>query len=393
MPRAPRDSGLQLVVTVYILSYMFRLVNELQNVPRIRLLERAVCEVYYRKHLTGTSLTDGIPELRCKNPTIQNEVVLIMGWKISLDALPGILTGTYFGVLADKYGRRPVLMLSCLGELLSLLSVMFICLFDAFDIFPVRLTLLSTFFLMLGGGGRIFSSIIQTLLAEIGEELTQRRTRRFYQLAAIEMLGNLSAPPIEAWTIPVSVWLPFCITLALYLLVLVTIWFLVPPKVKQRIPIKNQPSPDSSVTQNLLGRPCDGTLPESEENHAFAIPSASTMWEEVWELLKNKTIAMLLFVTFAKRIGFLSEAFFPQYASEFFHMLYSQTPWFSWANYAGSMLSQGVLLPQLTSWLLRQSLEQISIDVGLIEMNLGLLSIGYAAVWLAFSPVLFGIGR
>lgn len=72
------------LVSIYVLWYLLNLVQELTEVPKVRLLERAVCESHYR-----SIAPHAIPETQCKIVPIQNEVIFIMGWQLSLESIPG----------------------------------------------------------------------------------------------------------------------------------------------------------------------------------------------------------------------------------------------------------------------------------------------------------------
>jgi hypothetical protein len=82
--------GRYLLLSLYVMFFLFRFALALLDVPKVRLIERAVCEQYYRKHPpTGDALLKGIPENQCKLLPIQVEVATVTGWRLSLDAVPG----------------------------------------------------------------------------------------------------------------------------------------------------------------------------------------------------------------------------------------------------------------------------------------------------------------
>ena len=117
-----------LILHLYGLFYLFRFALALVDVPKVRLIEYAVCQQYYRSYPHAKGASDiSIPEMQCKLEPIQAEVALITGWRMSLDAIPSILAATFFGTLADIVGRRPVLFLVCLGELLALIWSVLVC--------------------------------------------------------------------------------------------------------------------------------------------------------------------------------------------------------------------------------------------------------------------------
>ena len=119
---------LYLIISLYALFYLFRFALALVDIPKVRLIEHAVCQRYYRSHpLAEGGAEYSMPERQCKLVPIQAEVALVTGWRMSLDAIPGILTVTFYGTLADKIGRKPALLLVCLGELLALIWSVLVC--------------------------------------------------------------------------------------------------------------------------------------------------------------------------------------------------------------------------------------------------------------------------
>ena len=99
---------------------------------------------------------------------------------MSLSYLPGLLTAILYGFVAEKYGRRIVLLLAITGILLMLLWIIVICPYprkvqcwradksqghlDTF--FPVRLIWISSIFLFIGGGQRVFCSMIYAIISD-----------------------------------------------------------------------------------------------------------------------------------------------------------------------------------------------------------------------------------
>ena len=104
-------------------------------------------------------------------------------------------------------------------------------------------------------------------------------------------------------------------------------------------------------------------------------------------------LSIVLFCFFAKRIGFTSDIFFPQYASERFHLILRKTPWFLWAQSFGSSLMQGLALPLITSQLQRQRLPPRKIDLTVIYFSLAILTAGFFFAWRVSIPIVFGAGK
>ncbi len=95
--------------------------------PQTRLIEDIVCRKYYSAEaLSALGLTRP-SEGMCKEPLVQDAVAQLFGWQTFFDGIPGLVLAMYFGVLADKHGRRGVLFLSMLGQTIGLVWVLFIC--------------------------------------------------------------------------------------------------------------------------------------------------------------------------------------------------------------------------------------------------------------------------
>ena len=87
--KASKHFSIHLLVSLYALFYLFRFSRALVNVPKVRLIELAVCQRYYRLQ-PGSSgiLADDISESLCKILPIQTELSTILGWRSSFEAIP-----------------------------------------------------------------------------------------------------------------------------------------------------------------------------------------------------------------------------------------------------------------------------------------------------------------
>jgi MFS family permease len=110
-------------LAVIILFYLFS--NYMLVIPALRLYENAICRQYYHKR-DGKWYPD-IDEGQCKIPEIQSSLATLIGWKIAFDAVPGLLTAVWYGNLADRYGRKPVLIAAMLGEFTSWVWIFLVC--------------------------------------------------------------------------------------------------------------------------------------------------------------------------------------------------------------------------------------------------------------------------
>lgn len=109
------------VVILAVLSGAISCVGEnLFAAPRMRLLESALCTRYYAQHDPSLlSSLEQIPEHLCKVGPIQDDLAAILGGQFFFDSVPAILFPVPYGLLADKYGRKWILVISALSFPLS----------------------------------------------------------------------------------------------------------------------------------------------------------------------------------------------------------------------------------------------------------------------------------
>lgn len=79
------------LLAIYILYLLFRFAHFLLEVPTVRMIENALCH----QHVESSSVPSvpaaaAFDESMCKGAAVQDKLANILGWKLSLDALPGI---------------------------------------------------------------------------------------------------------------------------------------------------------------------------------------------------------------------------------------------------------------------------------------------------------------
>lgn len=86
-----------------------------------------MCRKYYSAEALSTLGLESPSEDMCKERPVQDAVAQLFGWQTFFDGIPGLVLAMYFGVMADKHGRRGVLFLSMVGQTIGLVWVLFIC--------------------------------------------------------------------------------------------------------------------------------------------------------------------------------------------------------------------------------------------------------------------------
>jgi hypothetical protein len=118
----PHPKFLRVAVLILASVFIIETASFMTKAPLMRLLEDVICRSYYESTSPPTlDLSLPIPEGECKAPLIQGKLAMLQGWDMVISCVPGLLLSVPYGVLADKHGRKFVLILALGGVLLSLL--------------------------------------------------------------------------------------------------------------------------------------------------------------------------------------------------------------------------------------------------------------------------------
>lgn len=82
------------------------------NTVLFETLEGLLCRDMY------DDVGDPLADPRCKGEAVQSELSLLTSIEASFEMIPPMLCGIVYGLVADVYGRRPILMLSTFGAVL-----------------------------------------------------------------------------------------------------------------------------------------------------------------------------------------------------------------------------------------------------------------------------------
>ena len=151
-----------------------------------------------------------------------------LGWLMSTYSLMQLICAPIWGVLSDRYGRKPILAIGVLGYAITLfmfgLAKTFTMLFIARSL-----------------SGILSSATMPTAMAYIGDNTPQKeKSKGMGQLGAMTGVGIILGPLVGGWLSTDSLSLPFFIGSGLAFIALLLVIFLLP-----------ESKPVSSSTGNL----------------------------------------------------------------------------------------------------------------------------------------------
>jgi MFS family permease len=125
------------------------------------IMENIVC----RRNYDDVSDNIFANDPRCKNPDVQGTLAMLRGWSYTFDCIPGMLGALPYGILSDKWGRKPVLVLSILGTVMSTIWIYVVLYFS--NTFPLWTFWFGSAFQLIGGSPMVSVAMIYTMAADV----------------------------------------------------------------------------------------------------------------------------------------------------------------------------------------------------------------------------------
>jgi hypothetical protein len=131
-PAPTRSEILRVAVPGVLILVTFQIAASFIEVGLPALLESSVCLKEY------PDLSDRYNDPRCKNDNVQAELSMVIAFEQMFTILPGFLTLIPYGILADKYGPKLVLLLVFFGDVLAQGGEALVCKFFFFSFTPLQ---------------------------------------------------------------------------------------------------------------------------------------------------------------------------------------------------------------------------------------------------------------
>lgn len=89
--------------------------------PQNRIQEAVICYRYFEqvdpskillsRRAVGPGAIGGVDEHWCKADQVQADLASLRGWQVFFDGIPSLALAMPFGWIADRYGRKPLVLL------------------------------------------------------------------------------------------------------------------------------------------------------------------------------------------------------------------------------------------------------------------------------------------
>ncbi|RAL15484.1 MFS general substrate transporter [Aspergillus homomorphus CBS 101889] len=308
VPRTSASSSqkLAVMVTASMLILAMDFGFYLTAAPQTKIFEDIVCRNYMAA--LGNP-ADAVPtEGVCKSEPVQSELALVNGWKETSDVLPGILLSVPYGVLADRWGRKPVLLLGILGILLGEIWVRVVCLYPT--VLPLRLVWLSGMWRLIGGGDIALSSIALVMVADRFPE--DEIATALFRLTSAVIVSEVLATPVSAYLMARDPWLPYVLGLGVAIVGSLCA-FLMPETltdarskiVLTTTPTNEEETPSYPARKDSVRQFIKGKMRELRDSTRF--------------IMSSPGVAVCLFALFVTSISKQSTSLLLQYTSKRFH--------------------------------------------------------------------------
>ncbi|POS71768.1 hypothetical protein DHEL01_v209838 [Diaporthe helianthi] len=335
--------------------------------PQTRLFEDIAC----RRYLGSGDQPD---EELCKDPAVQDIVNELFGWQLFFDGIPGLVMAMYYGAMADGKGRRPVLMLSLVGQALGAAWILLIC----WSRIDPRWTWLSSAFYFIGGGGTVFNAAAMMILTDAS--LESFRSKAFFYAQGVTIVGEMLAPPLGAYLMDSSLWAPIIIG---FMCLLFAVWLTVLMPETRFVTLVSDSQDEHGLHGPVSSEPAQEAAQPGGSKFEFGIKSRL-------ESATRHTLSTLGFVLHHRNLVFLMAGFFStDFAQQSLTVLtvdFQASYLFSFQAF-GQMLAYGIILPLLDTTLVSQVglLPRVK-DLYLSQLSVLLLAVSFAV--LAFAPKL-----
>lgn len=220
-----------------------------------------------------------------------------------------------------------------------------------------------------------------------------------YLYPGIVAASSLSAPFFGGWLMERSIWMPFHVAVGLTISTLAVVVGL---REKYEVTDQADVSTTEFRTSGDLDAIGDPIRTEEREGHLYAslpqdpsLPTEATPrgWATLSGQLYGKGLVLCYVVFFLKRLGFASQPFIYQYASQYLQWPLQRTTVLQFSRAAGAAIVNVVLIPGFSTCAINSDMVSLEgLDHGLVAVSASILAFGFWLLWIAQTSIRFFAG-
>lgn len=210
-PTRPYKRVLTLLCIVLVLTQCG---DELSQSPNTRIAEAIICYRHYEatdtaklligRETIGPGAIGGVAEISCKVGAVQSQLSSLRGYQGFLDGMPSLLLALPFGWAADKYGRKPFLVLGVLSFVLRAIWKQLV--FWFWQSFDIRWTWASALHGLMAGSSPVVSALFFVIVSDLVPEA--ERSKMFLRIGGVNLISAVCMPLLSAWLMEFTPWIP-----------------------------------------------------------------------------------------------------------------------------------------------------------------------------------------
>ncbi|OAP62555.1 hypothetical protein AYL99_01782 [Fonsecaea erecta] len=373
---------IRVVALVVVIAVVSDIGESLYAAPRVRFFESIVCTEYYRQEDPSLLHKHGdIPEHLCKVNPVQDELASVLGWQLFFDSIPAILLPVPYGYLADRRGRKQILIMAMVGYTMSYVWT----LFSAGVLhLPLNYVWLSSLFFLLGGGPTVGTTLLTTVVADVVPP--ESRTTVFFYRFCTDLIADVAIPPLTSFLMSKNIWIPL-FGAVLFQAGSSVMTFTLPETLPLPIPkeaVDHSTSPSIATTTSE---------PEDSSNIDKRWKDWIRETKDSFDFVRRDTaVAALVLTLLISKVGRQSTNVLFQYASKRYGWSLSQAGLLISLRAAVNIALFAAILPAIASFALRRIGAAPLRDLLLARGSIIFLLLGTIVLFLSATPALMIIG-
>ncbi|KAG9653450.1 MFS general substrate transporter, partial [Aureobasidium melanogenum] len=198
-------SSRAILIIMGILILIIQSADQFSEAPLTRIFESIYCYQYWEhedptkilipRSAIGPGALGGVEEQWCKVAEVQGKVAMLKGTQQFLDCIPSLVLSIPIGILADRWGRRPIMVIGLCGFPLKLGWQLFVCWF--WQNFNLRVSWFSALHALILGGSPVISAVAMVVVSDVTNQ--ESRSAVFLRIYSANLTSNLLCPPLVAW--------------------------------------------------------------------------------------------------------------------------------------------------------------------------------------------------